>query len=104
MNESDLQIKIIKYFRKEYPNYIIFSVPNELARNNVKLRAMGVLNGVSDIIILLEGKTLFIELKNGYNKQTDAQMYFENKVKQLGFDYFVIRDLETFKETIKSLL
>jgi len=102
MTEADLQIKIIQFFRKEYPNYIIFSVPNELARNNAKYRSMGVLGGVSDIIVLMNNKTLFIELKHGKNKQTPAQEYFENKVNTLGFDYFVVYDIDQFKNIINE--
>ena len=55
--------------------------------------------GVSDLIILKpNGITLFIELKVEKGIQSDAQKLFQSKVESLGFDYYIIKSLEQFKQ------
>jgi hypothetical protein len=61
---------------------------------------MGVRNGVSDLIVVLDSKVLFIELKDGNNQQSTHQIDFEQVVKDLNHNYYVIRSLEQFKQLI----
>jgi len=63
---------------------------------------MGVRSGVSDLIVLLKEKVLFIELKNEVGKQRESQKDFEAVVQKLGFDYYLIRTLEEFKTIIEN--
>ena len=39
----------------------------------------GLLSGVSDLIVVLEGKVLFVEVKNEKGKQSQKQKYFKVK-------------------------
>lgn len=105
--ESRIQQELIMWFRNEYartlePKPLIFSVPNE--RSNVKeqsrMIATGLLSGVSDLIVLLPNKTLFIEVKDAKGTQKQKQKEFEQTVSNLGFNYYLVRDLETFKNII----
>ncbi len=106
--EIKIQSEIVQWFRNNYclrhhnPRYEIFSVPNESAYNNNQFKAMGVRSGVSDLIVLLNKKTLFIELKNETGKQRDSQKDFETVVQKLGFDYYIVRTLEEFKTIIEN--
>lgn len=106
--EIKIQAEIVQYFRNNYclkhhnPRYEIFSVPNESAYNNNQFKAMGVRSGVSDLIVLLKEKVLFIELKNEVGKQKESQKDFETLVQKLGFDYYLIRTLEEFKTIIEN--
>lgn len=63
---------------------------------------MGVRSGVSDLIVLLKEKVLFIELKNEVGKQRENQKDFETLVQKLGFNYYLIRTLEEFKTIIEN--
>lgn len=108
--EENLQARIVKSFTNKYclkhhkPRYVIFSCPNGGTRNSFeasRLKASGVLSGVSDLIVLLENKTLFIELKNGSKgSQSKNQKDFEIRVTELGFNYYLVRSLEGFKKVI----
>ena len=82
---------------------LIFSCPNGGTRNIVeakKLKETGLMAGVSDLIVLLETKILFVELKIEKGIQSDAQKLFETRILNLGYEYHLIRDLETIKSLI----
>ena len=106
MTEDQLQQQIYTWYNNTFclknhnPRHIIFSVPNGGSRNIIeakKMRATGLLPGVSDLIILQPGKTIFVELKIEKGVQSESQKYFEERVKSLGFEYHLIRSLESFK-------
>jgi len=73
------QMAFVQRVRREYPDIIIYAVPNggyRNAREGKNLKAEGVLTGVSDIVIHLDKKMLYIEmkrkrkiLKNGKNSR-----------------------------------
>ena len=107
MNKEDaLQAKIVVWFKNNYQMHgkgLIFSVANGGTRNIVeakKLKETGLMAGVSDLIVLLENKILFVELKIEKGIQSDAQKLFETRILNLGYEYHLIRDLETFKTLI----
>lgn len=91
--ESQFQRAIIKYLRIQ--NIFCFSVPNGMRLSIIQskiAKAEGVMHGVADIIILLpNGKTIFAEIKNpnGKGAQSKYQKEFEQKVKSLGFEYYI---------------
>lgn len=104
-NEDKLQAEIVKYFNNKYclkhhkPRFYIFSIPNGGNRNVVeamKLQSTGLKAGVSDLIILKNNKTIFVELKTYKGVQSEKQKEFEKIVKNLGFEYYLIRSLEQF--------
>ena len=98
-SELTIQVEIVDYCRKN--NIICFSVPNEATRNNSKYIKSGVLAGVSDLILLHNKKTYFVELKDYKGRQSDKQKDFENIVSLQGFKYFLVRSLDEFKKIIK---
>lgn len=102
--EHDLQKLIVRWFRKEYPEYLLFSTNNEACYRNSYFLESGVLSGVSDLVIVLPNKILFVELKTSDGRQSKNQKEFEVKIKSLNFNYHVIRSLDEFKELIKSHL
>lgn len=99
-SEFTIQVEIIAYCRKN--NITCFSVPNEATRNNSKYIKSGVMAGVSDLICLVNGKTLFIELKDYKGKQSEKQKEFEKIVSLQGFKYYVVKSLEEFKQKLKQ--
>lgn len=102
--EHNIQKSIVRYFRKEYPNYIIFSTNNEACYNNSYFLESGVLQGVSDLVIVLPNKVLFVELKTEKGVQSKNQKEFQSKLISLGYEYFLIRSLAEFQELINSIL
>ena len=52
------------------------------------------INGVSDIILLLDGMAWFIEVKTKKTKQSEGQKEFEKNVKKNGCKYIVVRSID----------
>lgn len=111
MTEDQLQQQIFTWYNNNYclknqsPRHIIFSVPNGGSRNVVeakKMKATGLLSGVSDLIIVHPDKTFFIELKTEKGIQSENQKEFEARVKNLNHEYYLIRSLEEFKQLINN--
>ena len=101
-SEAQIQQSCIVYFRNKYcrkgldVRYSIFSVPNEAGYRNKQFVSTGMLPGVSDTIVVLDGKVLFIEFKTATGKQSERQKDFEETVKDLGHPYFICRNFNDF--------
>lgn len=105
MKECDLQKTCVSWFRTTYPDYVLFSVSNEgCFKRKPYFESLGMLSGVSDIVVILPSKVLFIEFKALKKYQRPEQKEFQNKCLELGFMYYVCRSLEQFKEIICSEL
>lgn len=128
--ENNLQADCVKWFNNNYcltihnPRCFIFSVQNEMASQISgalkqvlpksvwsiidktckiilgKAVTFGFRKGVSDLVVVLPNKTLYVELKTETGKQREEQEKFENIVKDLEHEYHLVRDLETFKNII----
>jgi hypothetical protein len=107
-DESKIQQEIVMWFNNNYclknsnPQCLIFSVPNEgkNAREQMYKKSLGMKSGVSDLIVIIPNKILFIECKDEKGKQRDQQIDFENNVKNLGFEYHLVRTLDKFQAII----
>lgn len=113
MQENKIQSQCFQWYWNNYclktsnPRCIMFSVPNDIAGTNkismMQAKAMGLVAGVSDTIILHKNKeVLFCEFKNEIGRQSDAQKFFEKTVSNLGFEYKLIRSFNEFKEWIEK--
>lgn len=97
--ESKIQQQIIIWFRNNYclkhhdPRCAIFSVPNEM---QMKFFNTGLMPGVSDLIVLIPDKVLFVECKTENGKQSEKQKEFQKIVEGLNFKYYLVRSLEEF--------
>jgi len=112
-SESKVQQQCVQWYNNTYclvhhnPRGLIFHIPNQ---NQYKLTNIGVLAGVSDLIIILPtkpneatGQLIFVEVKDNTGKQSDKQRAFECRIDALGYTYAVVRSLEEFKQLIKKL-
>jgi hypothetical protein len=106
--EAKIQQEIVMYFKNEFcrvgcnPRCIIFSVPNESnsKRETMQKMAIGMMPGVSDLIVIFPDRVIFIEIKTPEGRQSPSQKDFQATVSDLGFEYFVVRSLEQFKTKI----
>ena len=110
MIEDKLQAQIYAWYNNTYclthhnPRHMIFSVPNGGLRSKIeamKMKSTGLLAGVSDLIIVRPGETLFIELKTDTGVQSKEQKEFQNRIELLGFSYYLVRSLQEFQQIIK---
>ena len=111
--EDKIQAEIFREFHNKYclknsnPRCCIFAVPNGGNRNVVeaiKMKSTGTLAGVSDLIVLMPNRCIFIEVKTDVGKQSDKQKEFESTVKLLGFEYYVVRNINDFNLIINTPL
>jgi len=102
--ENKIQQEIVKFFRSNfYGKGIIFSVPNERKGGYMAMKDLlltGLLSGVSDLVVILQGRVLFVEVKNSIGRQSDKQKRFEKQVSELGYKYYLVRSLEEFKSIL----
>lgn len=95
--ESKIQQAVVRWFRLQYPKYIIAAVPNGGYRNTKEAAIMqreGILAGFSDLMIIAQHNVLFLEMKTKDGLQSDKQKEFQNKVSRLGFEYIICRSFE----------
>lgn len=104
--EDQIQAEIFKWYRNNHPENLIFAVPNGGTRNireAMLLKATGTTAGVSDLIVVKQNEVIFVEVKTETGRQSKEQIKFEQKVKSLGFKYFIVRSVDDFKNKIINL-
>lgn len=113
--EHDLQAACVQWFRLQYPRLLqrLFAVPNGGFRDRKtagKLKAEGVLRGVSDLILLKPNGTfhaLLIEMKvlESYSRQTEAQKQWQDDLTSKGeYKYAVCRSVDDFMREVNDYL
>ena len=105
--ESNFQKQVVRYLKLN--NIFCFSVPNgtKLKASQARIaKAEGMTAGVSDLIVLLpQGKAVFIELKNpnGKGVQSDNQKEFERVAGNLGFEYHIWDNWDEVESFVKRV-
>ena len=100
--ESRIQQEIVMWMRSNYclnhhePQMQIFSVPNEGSSitEQMKKKATGMMAGVSDLILVIPNKVIFVEVKDDKGRQKPEQIKFQDKVEKLNQQYWLVRSLE----------
>lgn len=108
MTEAQIQAECVKWIRNERQHLrgLFFAVNNnsEHIARAMNRKASGVVPGVSDTILLIDGRAFLIEFKTQSGKQSDSQARWQRLVEANGFEYFIVRSVDEFKELINSLL
>jgi len=109
LSEDRIQQDAYIWFHNTYPQYrgLLFAVPNGRKRDVIDakiLKMTGLVSGVSDLIFLFNRKAYLIETKTEKGTQSDNQIEWQKLVESQGFEYFVYRDLETFKSIILNII
>lgn len=122
-DEHKLQCACVQWFNLQYRDLrgLLFAVPNGGARSKAtagKLKAEGVVPGVSDLILLVPRfkkcvhdigwsntiHGLCIEMKTAKGKQSPEQKAWQEKVWAQGYDYAVCRSFDDFTRTVNEYL
>ena len=123
--EHNIQAACVRWFGYAHPELrgLLFSVPNGGARSKAtagRLKAEGVVAGVSDLILLVPccrakitennaaeieiRHALCIEMKKNGGYQSPEQKDWQKKVEGHGYKYAVCRSLDEFIDTVEAYL
>ena len=123
--EHNIQAACVRWFGYAHPELrgLLFAIPNGGARSKAtagRLKAEGVVAGVSDLILLvpccrakitennaasIEIKhALCIEMKKNGGYQSPEQKIWQRLVEEHGYKYAVCRSLDEFIDTVEAYL
>lgn len=105
--ETKLQIAAVNYIRMAFPDVLCFAVPNGGKRTMIEasmLKKMGVMAGVSDLLLFWVGGMGAIELKRPDKAAyaSDAQMAFAEMWQSRGGKFALLNSLEGIESTLKA--
>lgn len=107
LSEHQIQAQIIRYWNENYPNHrkCLFHVNNKAkdSLEGARMKTLGVVSGVSDLILLAPNQVYFIELKDNTGKQSDHQKAFQQQAQSLNHIYRIIRSLDEFKALLNTI-
>jgi hypothetical protein len=109
-DESVIQQNAVKWFRYQYPELLLFAIPNGGARSKTEASIMsgeGVLAGVADLFLSVPNSRycgLYIEIKTEKGRQRDSQKIFQAKAERAGYKYAICRSADEFIETINKYI
>jgi len=100
--EADLQRAVVGALRFALPkSAILHHCANEVtepgprgAKRQAILVGMGVHRGFADLMVLCEGRVLFLELKSPKGRLSPAQAAFRDAVQAQGFGWALVRSLD----------
>jgi len=100
--EADIQRSIVCILRAILPRgSIVHHAANEIASGGRAGRArqsilvgMGVHPGFSDLLVISEGKVMFIEVKSATGRLRPAQEAFRDAVTRQGFGWALVRSVD----------
>lgn len=102
ISEDQLQAQCFQWHWNSFPHLrgTLFHVNQKAkdAREGNRMKAMGVVAGVSDLCNLKQGTVRWIEMKTEIGVQSDAQIGFQALVESLGMEYHIVRSFAQFKE------
>lgn len=110
--EHRIQVACVNWFRLQYPSmtHNLFAVPNGGRRDattGAKLKAEGVLAGVSDLLLLRKNSrygALCIEMKTRSGRQAETQREWQRAIEADGYKYVICRSLDDFMKEINAYL
>lgn len=104
--EHTLQTEVVHWLRNTFAseNTLVFAVPmGELRHPRVaaRLKAEGALAGTADLVIIEDGRALFMELKAPKGVLSDVQKGFRARAVRAGAWYAIVWSLENAQEITK---
>lgn len=97
-----IQKEIVDWTKENHSDWVLFSVPNESTyRRKNYFKALGMLSGVSDLVVITPKNIFFIECKAPKGKQRIEQRQFESDVMKFGYTYAIVHSLDEYKNIIE---
>lgn len=104
VSEEQIQIAVIQHLKlRGNPRAYWFHVPNGGSRNVIeasKLKAMGVRAGVADIVVVIDGRAHFLELKSRKGRPSKDQLIARDLVELAGGVYEIAHGLDEALATL----
>ncbi len=124
--ESNLQQACVRWWKMQYPQYskLLIAIPNhavlsgdasQRARQWKRLEAEGAVTGAADMVLFMPKRNhlkmveammlgCFFELKTHKGKQSPQQKEFQKQVEAQGYEYVIIKDIESFIKKVKEYI
>ncbi len=108
-DEERLQMACCRWFGLQYPHLAgcLFHAANGGWRSPTeaaRLKAMGVVPGVADLLLIYRGRVHAIELKTPTGRQSPAQKQWQRVCETQGVSYTVVRGIEEFINHIGTII
>ena len=108
MSEAQIQAACVTWLWNTYPQTrgLFFAINNnsEHVARAMNRKAVGLVAGVSDTILLWRGRALLIEFKTPTGRQSAKQKEWQARVEAAGFRYYIVRSVEDFKQLIEGII
>ena len=104
--EIKIQSEIFIYHWNNYPAergllcYNLNNSANRIQGNQNK--ALGLIAGRSDMVYYKNGKAIMLEIKTATGKQSRVQKQWQETIIAAGFEYYIIRSLNEFKNILRN--
>lgn len=112
ISETDIQSAIIRYLTVlENQGKLFFNRTNNIPPVNKNSKSevvgfrrlpAGAKKGIPDIWVILQGKTIGLEVKTAAGRQSKEQKEIEERFKKNGAEYYIVRSLEDVKRILKG--
>lgn len=114
MRETDIQSTIIRYLTiLEAQGKLFFNRTNNIPPVNKDSKGRvtgfrklpnGAKRGIPDIWVIINGKTIGLEVKTPTGRQSKEQKEIEEKFIKNGADYYIVRSYEEVKNILDGYL
>lgn len=107
ISEDTIHISIIAYLGYALPRSAIFwhtpnTFPSAKPQYHAKLKRMGRLAGVPDILVLHAGRIFGLEVKATTGRLSESQKAFRPTFENAGGSYHIVRSIDDVKAVLDS--
>lgn len=112
ISETDIQSAIIRYLTiLENQGKLFFNRTNNIPpvnkdhKGNVvgfRRLPVGAKKGIPDIWVILQGRTIGLEVKTATGRQSKEQKEIEERFKKNGAEYYIVRSLEDVEKILRG--
>jgi hypothetical protein len=96
--EARLQKAILQHLKLTAPKDVFWFHPANEGRRGVvtgaNLKALGMLPGVADLVIVVAGRAFFMEIKSASGRLSDAQQAFAETCKRGGSEWVCVNNID----------
>jgi len=113
--EGPIHRSVLAYLRVALPGALIFHPANEIASKipgatqkqrmlaQSRAKAMGMLPGVPDLVVMFHGQFIAFEVKAPGNYQQANQKAVQALINANGGYYYVVRSIDDVKEALEAM-